>query len=922
MTHASSLSNSSKRFLYRASLGGPALRVAVVSLSITTALCAIHAQTLAPADAERYIREVKTLSAPNMEGRGDGSKGLTRARDILVKRYASLGLEPKGSEGFLQPFDIITGAELTAGNRFDVEAGGLKQTLKLREDYVPFAFSAAGKSQAGLVFAGYGITAEEWKYDDYKNLDVKGKIVVLLSKEPAFASRHEPKGEPSSHADVITKAILARKHGAAAVVVVNGTLGQGEEDVLPHFGGDGGQEDIGIPIIAVKNDVAAVWFNAADKDLLALQSKIDESGDTASFAFPDSLRATLDTGIKKKHATVSNVLAYLPGKSDEYIILGAHYDHLGRGEYGGSLAPSLIGQFHPGADDNASGTAGLLELARILAPLRGQLPRGILFSSYAGEELGLLGSAAWVRQPTLPLDKAVAMINMDMIGRVAKNTIYIGGVGTAADFRSILEQGVAHSGLKAEYSQSGYSSSDHTSFVVKQIPVLFFFSGLHSDYHKPSDTWDKIDSNSGEARVRYGRRIASVRHRFRERLGIRAVLRIDSGLRPGGNRCSLLRCAPGLTRGEGGAQGRRRHDQVRRSTHQESLRLHRRPAWQQGRRRRGRDRASGRKTAHGEGRVGAEEIVLWSANTMREEWKDMNIETVFRRRSAVRPYLLAVCALVLSITSMGTAQTPAPSASADGKELPVHKIPNLGAGAEFYFSPDGTLLIGDAKREGDTSYHVYTLALDGTDIRRINDKGDDACSFYFPDGKRIIWTSSKDHPELANSNYSNPSDYPQGAELYTSNLDGGDVKRLTNNSVYDAEVSVAPNGKWILFGSQRSGKMELWKSNTDGSNAVQITHLDGREPGGAFLFLDGKTIIFRAWRTDDAKANKKGLPMDLFTIQSDGTDLKQLTHDGGTNWSPFPAADGHHYVFVKVLPLHNYEIFLGDLNSDQQVRHL
>jgi len=264
---------------------------------------------------------------------------------------------------------------------------------------------------------------------------------------------------------------------------------------------------------------------------------------------------------------------------------------------------------------------------------------------------------------------------------------------------------------------------------------------------------------------------------------------------------------------------------------------------------------------------------------------------------------------------------PAPSAAAEGQELPVHKIPNLGAGAEFYFSPDGTHLIGDAKGEGDTSFHVYTLAIDGTDIRRINDKGgDDACSFYFPDGKRIIWTSIKDHPELAASNYSNPSDYPQGAELYTSNLDGSDVKRITNNKVYDAEVSIAPNGKWILFGSQRSGKMELWKSDIDGSNPTQITHLVSWEPGGSFLFRDGKTIIFRAWRSEDAKANKKGLPMTLFTIQSDGTGLKQLTHDDGTNWSPFPAPDGHHYVFVKVLPPHNYEIFLGDLNSDKQVR--
>jgi Zn-dependent M28 family amino/carboxypeptidase len=472
--------------------------LSAAALLLAVSLSVVSAQTLAPADPDRYIHDIQALSAPNMEGRGDGSKGLTRAREILVQRYKSLGLEPKGTNGFLQPFDVIIGAELTPGNRFQVQGAGAKQTLNIREDYIPFAFSSAGKATGGLVFAGYGISADEWKYDDYKGLDVKGKIVVVLRKEPAFATAHA-KGEASHHGELITKAILARKLGAAAIVVLNGKLSKGEDDLLPRFGGDGGQEDVGIPIVEVKNDAAAAWFDAAGKKLLDLQDGIGNSGNTASFAFPAALQATLDTGVKKKHAEVSNVLAYLPGKTDEYVILGAHYDHLGRGEYG-SLAPSLIGQFHPGADDNASGTAGLLELARILAPLKGQLPRGILFSSYAGEELGLLGSAAWVRQPTLPLDKAVAMLNMDMIGRIQKDTLYIGGVGTAANLRPILEQAVAHSGLKAEYSESGYSSSDHTSFVVKQIPVLFFFSGLHSDYHKPSDTWEKIDSKAA-ARV-------------------------------------------------------------------------------------------------------------------------------------------------------------------------------------------------------------------------------------------------------------------------------------------------------------------------------------------------------------------------------------------------------------------------------------
>jgi len=464
-----------------------------VAVLVAASLSLLPAQTLAHADADRYIHDIQVLSAPNMEGRGDGSKGLVRAERILVQRYASLGLQPKGTEGFLQPFDVIVGAELTGANSLSVEGAGPKQSLKLHEDYIPCAFSSAGKAVGPLVFAGYGISADEWKFDEYNGLDVKGKVVVVIRKEPAFATAHGTKSESSSHGDLITKAILARKHGAVAVIVLNGTLAKGEEDLLPHFGGDGGQEDVGIPIVEVKNDAAAPWFRAAGKDLFDLQHAIDNSGNPSSFAFPDALRVSLDAGVKKKHAIVNNVLAYLPGKSDEYVILGAHYDHLGRGEYG-SLAPSLLGQFHPGADDNASGTAGLLELARILAPLKGQLPRGILFASYAGEELGLLGSAAWVRQPTLPLDKAVAMLNMDMIGRISKNTLYIGGVGTAADFRPILEKATAASGLKTELTESGYSSSDHTSFVVKQIPVLFFFSGLHADYHKPSDTWDKIDS--------------------------------------------------------------------------------------------------------------------------------------------------------------------------------------------------------------------------------------------------------------------------------------------------------------------------------------------------------------------------------------------------------------------------------------------
>jgi len=247
--------------------------------------------------------------------------------------------------------------------------------------------------------------------------------------------------------------------------------------------------------LQVKNAIADAWLHTTKGSLATAQAEIEHGGKPASLALPESLRVAAQVDVETTRAVVNNVLAYLPGKTDEYVILGAHYDHLGYGNYD-SLAPSQIGQIHPGADDNGSGTAGLLELARVLAPMKGQLQRGILFASFAGEELGLLGSAEWVKEPTLPLGKAVAMLNMDMIGRIHDGKVYVGGVGTGSTFPALLEKASADSGFKIEYSQGGYSASDHTSFVSKQIPVLFFFSGLHSDYHKPSDTWEKIDPNA------------------------------------------------------------------------------------------------------------------------------------------------------------------------------------------------------------------------------------------------------------------------------------------------------------------------------------------------------------------------------------------------------------------------------------------
>ncbi|HEX8811741.1 MAG TPA: M28 family peptidase, partial [Terracidiphilus sp.] len=422
-----------------------------------TVLLAASSTSVPQADPTRYLNDVKTLAAPDMEGRGAGTKGLTRAQHLIEKRYKELGLDPAGVNGYTQAFTVVTGARLKSDNRFTVQAGEAKNDLKIDQDFVPFSFSASGEVAAPVVFAGYGATADEFHYDDYAGLGVKDKIVVVLRYEPAGFAEKSGNHGLTQHSQFITKAINARNHGAKGMVVVNGKLGDGEEDLLTRFGSVSGPENVGIVTVQVKNAVAESWFQAAGKSLKDAQEQINSTTKPGSFDFPGTLHLSMHIDIETTRATVNNVLAWLPGQTDEYVIIGAHYDHLGRGNFD-SLAPSQIGQIHPGADDNASGTAGVLELARMLAPQRGQFKRSILFMDFAGEELGLLGSAAWVQNPTRPLAKAVAMLNMDMIGRIKDDKVYIGGVGTGSTFKAVLEQAQRDAPFKIEYSAGGYSS--------------------------------------------------------------------------------------------------------------------------------------------------------------------------------------------------------------------------------------------------------------------------------------------------------------------------------------------------------------------------------------------------------------------------------------------------------------------------------
>lgn len=469
-----------------------ALALAVCGLSLA-------ATTGADFDSARYLNHIKYLASSEMKGRATGSPELDRAARYIADQFRADGLQPPpGARNYLQPFEVTTSAKLLRSTRLDVVQDGESESLLINKDFTPLSFSSSGKASGGVVFAGYGITAPEYNYDDYAGIDARGKFVVVLAHEPQeydAASVFEGKVY-TEHAQYSSKAANAKAHGARGVLLVADRIHhQPDAEELEPFGTTSGPSDSGVAFLQVKEAVVEPWFRAAGKDIESLEMAMDRDLKPRSFPLAGvEVREKIE--VERTVRTVDNVTAWLPGQTEEYVIVGAHYDHLGLGgRY--SMAPLLVGTVHPGADDNASGTAGVLELAHYFASryaTQAKPKRGMLFMTFAGEELGLLGSGFYANHPQLPLTKAVTMINLDMIGRVRDGKLFVGGVRPGTTLRTDLDRIATRCNLKIDYSDANYGSSDHTAFTAKGVPVLFFFSGLHGDYHRPSDTWDKIDA--------------------------------------------------------------------------------------------------------------------------------------------------------------------------------------------------------------------------------------------------------------------------------------------------------------------------------------------------------------------------------------------------------------------------------------------
>jgi aminopeptidase YwaD len=528
-----------------------------VSLVVALALTAVFAQQAASTPSvDRLRAHINYLASDKLEGRRTGSEGANLAAEYIAREFARYGLqrsigydtpgmsilEADSPNRYLQKFPYVAGVELGRGNKFSFSLGGRITNLEVGSDWIPLGLSTSAQlEKLPVSFVGFGIASSELKYDDYAKANAAGTIAIAFAGTP---DGDNPHGQFARYEDVRWKAIAARNAGASALVVIAREESL-KDDRLAQLRYDNSAGDAGLPVIVISRATAAKIFSQQDKD--ALRSLEDATRrvslyklapppgwtpekESAFVVLPEDL--SLSTDLIRREVPAANVVGIVNGADpvlkNEFIVIGAHYDHLGRGGEG-SLA-AREGEIHHGADDNASGTAGLLELARIFASSDMPRPRRtIVFIAFSGEEEGLLGSNYYVNHPLRPLENTVAMINMDMIGRMKNNKLIVGGIGTAPGWRDLIKSGnladrpiavaelanstrvpgkvmletgpngqvssaIVHTqGFDLTLSEDGYGPSDHSSFYAKKVPVLFLWTGTHEDYHKPSDTADKIN---------------------------------------------------------------------------------------------------------------------------------------------------------------------------------------------------------------------------------------------------------------------------------------------------------------------------------------------------------------------------------------------------------------------------------------------
>jgi hypothetical protein len=451
-----------------------------------------------PMDPARIARDVAWLADDAREGRGAGTEGLGAAADYIRREFRAAGFEPGGPDGsYFQPFEMPISIRVSKAR---LHLWG--RALSEGQDFGALLSSRDGLARSTVVFAGYGITAPEHGYDDYADVDVEGRIALVLDDRPGDEDGRLGGSAGAAFLRSAYKVANAHRHGAAAVLLapsaedLPGLPAKNDRTLANPTTQPGGVISLAVSRAAAERIVAA----GGGPSLAERQRAIDASSQPASQVL--TAEVEIEVSIEREYGEAVNVIALREGSDPELrgqaVVVGAHYDHLGLGGYG-SLSPDRRGEIHNGADDNASGAAGLLELARAFAsepPGR----RTLVLAAFAGEETGLLGSGEYADSPAVPIGDTVAMLNLDMIGRLRNGELTVFGTGSSPTFPGLMERALRGAPLTLIRGEGGFAPSDQTTFYAREVPVLFFFTGVHSEYHTPDDDFEKINAE-GEARV-------------------------------------------------------------------------------------------------------------------------------------------------------------------------------------------------------------------------------------------------------------------------------------------------------------------------------------------------------------------------------------------------------------------------------------
>lgn len=453
--------------------------------------------------AEKLKTHIDYLASDALLGRNTPSSGLDTAAAYIVKEFKTYGVQPVNGS-YYQPVPLIM-RSLGDENSVEIIQNGLSRQLKLKSEFVPYEVSGDGEASGNLVFAGYGISAPEYNYDDYSDVDVKGKIVVVLRHEPGeedSASVFMGK-ESTTYSSNKYKVENAIKHGAVGMLVITDPLNhllltpRGfswpslskliPKDALPYELDDTAKR---IPVVHAGKEVIDMLFGSTDS-LKKIQVALDKSFKPLSREYPVSVK--MKVSINKITVKTNNIVGVIEGADpvlkNEYLVVGAHYDHVGFHKEHKPDEDYIIN----GADDNASGTAGLLSIAEAFSKMGTKPKRSILFIAFTAEEKGLFGSAAYTNKPLFPLNKTMAMINLDMISRNGIDTVYLEGTNVSPDLARIAESQNKEVGFTILHSNEYIDRSDHINFYRKGVPFVYFNSGEHNDYHTVRDNPDSVN---------------------------------------------------------------------------------------------------------------------------------------------------------------------------------------------------------------------------------------------------------------------------------------------------------------------------------------------------------------------------------------------------------------------------------------------